>query len=189
VAKSLQVVYNYLLNLLSPNKWSFFKLNKKTFNNLQADLSASWSKILAHLKIIDKETEASITLLPASIIVCEAIFATHKNDVEIIRSAKDLDLNTILLRLSGYNLFEICEMIATKWEMNPKIKTILKLSSGNETTNDKELETLGKWMHLLLFYQLSQPMYIEAGLNDFIDFNVDFVCDIYEEFMQLMEIE
>ena len=40
----------------------------------------------------------------------------------------------------------------------------------------------------LFFYTLSKPVYIEAGVNDFIDFQVEFVEDIYEEFNQVMEI-
>ena len=44
-------------------------------------------------------------------------------------------------------------------------------------------------MHLLLFYELSQPMFINAGLNDFINFEIEYVSDIYDDFAQLMEIE
>ena len=43
-------------------------------------------------------------------------------------------------------------------------------------------------MHLLLFYELSQPMFIAAELNDFIDFKIDYVSDIYNDFAILMEI-
>ena len=43
-------------------------------------------------------------------------------------------------------------------------------------------------MHLLLFYELSQPLFIEAGLNDFIDFQIDYVGDIYEDFSTVMGI-
>ncbi|NPA66760.1 MAG: HDOD domain-containing protein [Epsilonproteobacteria bacterium] len=188
LSQSQQVVYNYLLNILSPDEWKFFKLNKKTFNDLQDHLSLSWNKILEHLSIKDKEIESSITLLPASIIVCEALFNEKKEEVELIRSAKDLDLNTILKRLSGYTLFDISAMIAKKWEMDPKIIAIVRASSGIEKVENQEIENLAKWMHLLLFYTLSQPQYIEAGLNDFIEFKVEFVDDIYVEFMEVIEI-
>jgi hypothetical protein len=43
-------------------------------------------------------------------------------------------------------------------------------------------------MHLLLFYTLSQSKYIEAELNDFIDFQIDYVGDIYDDFSKIMEI-
>jgi hypothetical protein len=48
---------------------------------------------------------------------------------------------------------------------------------------------LAKWMHLLLFYELSQPMFVKASLNDFIDFQIDYVQDIYEEFSSVMELK
>jgi len=188
LSQSQQVVYNYLLNTLSPEQWKFFKLNKKTFNDLQDQLCLSWSKILKYLAIKDKEIESSITLLPASIIVCEALFNEKKEEVELIRTSKDLDLNTILQRLSGYTLFDISVMIAQKWEMDQKIITIVKTSSGMEKTEDKKIEELAKWMHLLLFFILSQPQYIKAGLNDFVEFQIDFASDIYEDFMEVMEI-
>jgi len=48
---------------------------------------------------------------------------------------------------------------------------------------------LGKWMHLLLFFTLSKSEFIEAGLNDFIDFQIDYVLDIYNDFIKIMEIQ
>ncbi len=187
VSASKQTVYNYMLSLLSPKKWSFFKLNGALFSNLQATLSANWIKILKHLEIDDAEIMSAISLLPASIIVSEALFKEHKNDVELIRGAREIDLNTILKRLSGMDLFDICEQIALKWEMSPTISTLVKTASGTQQVDDNKINNLAKYMHLLLFYTLSQPSYIDAGLNDFIDFQVDFVEDIYEDFMQVIE--
>jgi hypothetical protein len=142
--------------------------------------------------IEDKEIESAITLIPSSVIVCEALFSKHKNDVELLRSTKDIDLNTILYRLSGYGLFDICVMIAKKWEMDPKIELIIKASSGDASSKlDGDIEEVkfGKWIHLLFFYIVSKPQYIDAGLNDFLEFDVEYVDDIYEEFMEIMEIE
>ncbi len=189
VSGSLQAVHNYLLNILAPNKWNYFGLNQKLFYSLQDELTISWNKILNALNVHDREIELSITLLPASIIVAEALFNSHKADVELIRSNKDIDLNTILQRLSGYTLFDICEMIANKWELDEKIAQIIQAASGKTSIADEELNRFGKFMHLLLFYIFSQPAYIEAGLNDFLEFHVEFVMDIYEEFNKIMEIE
>lgn len=188
VSGSQQSVYNYMLTLLSPAKWHFYKLSLSSFHELQARLSANWKKILVHLNIQNKDIESAITLLPASIIVSEALFFEKKNDVELLRNTKDIDLNTILQRLCGVDLFDICEQIAVKWEMPPNIAKIVQASSGKKPINNKELALLAKWMHLLLFYELSQPMFIEAGLNDFLEFQVDFVADIYDDFSSLMEI-
>ena len=184
-----QTLYNYMMSLLSPAQWELFDLNKTLFFDLQASLSTQWQKILAHLEIENKEIETSITLLPASIITCEALFKTHKQEVELLRAYKALDYNTVLKRLGGVDLFDICESIAKKWELSPEISKIIQASSGIKPADDPMLNALGKWMHLLLFYALSQNAYIQAGLNDFIDFQPDYVQDIYESFSTLIAEE
>lgn len=189
VNQSQQAVYNYMTTLLSPSKWELFKLNRVIFYNLQADLSVNWQKILTHLHIVDKDILSAISLLPASIIVSEALFCSKKNDVAILRSVNPIDFNTLLKRLTNLDLFDICGKIAQKWEMPESIVQIIQASSGVKNTNDKEIDRLGRWMHLLLFHTLSQPQYIEAELNDFIDFQIEYVEDIYEDFSALMEIE
>jgi len=188
VSQSQQTVYNYMINLLSPSKWLLFKLNEKKFNELQANLSKKWSIILKHLKIKDKDISASISLLPASIIIAEALFNKYIEDVNILRTTKALDYNTILYRISGYTLFDICELISKKWEMKNIISEILQSSSGVNPSKNKKVEKISKWMHLLLFYELSQKTFLEAGLNDFIDFQIEYVSDIYDEFANLMDI-
>lgn len=188
VAKSQQAVYNYMINLLSPSQWKLFKLNKTSFSNLQADLSANWQKILTHLNIVDKDIESAIALLPASIIVSEALFNEKIDDVNLLRSVNPIDLNTILKRLCKMDLFDICEQIAIKWEMAENISQIVQAASGVKPSDNEEINRLGKWMHLLLFFTLSQPNYVDAELNDFIDFQIDYVDDIYSDFSELMEI-
>ncbi|MBD3824256.1 MAG: HDOD domain-containing protein [Epsilonproteobacteria bacterium] len=189
VEASHQAVYNYMIQLLSPAKWHLFKLNRHSFADLQDKLTLGWVKILKHLNIKDQDLYNAITLLPASILVAEALFNERVDDVKLLRSVKNLDYNTILERLCGMNLFAICEAIALKWEMPVQIAHIVHLSSGLSELEASEQELLlGRWMHLLLFYELSQPLFIEAGLNDFIDFHPEFIADVYEEFTSLMEI-
>jgi len=188
VSRSQQAVYNYMMTLLSPSKWVLFKLTRVLFYNLQADLSINWQKILNFLNIEDKEILSSISLLPASIIVSEALFCEKKADVELLRSVNPIDLNSVLQRLCNMDLFDICEQIANKWEMPIEVSKIIQAASGMKPSEDVKVNELGKWMHLLLFYTLSQPKYIDAELNDFIDFQIDYVSDIYDDFSQLMEI-
>lgn len=188
VSSSQQTVYNYMMTLLSPKKWKLFELKESTFHELQAKLSRRWKQILIHLDINEMEVESAITLLPSSIIVAEALFNEKKDDVDLLRSVNDLDLNSILARLCNLDLFDICEKIAHKWEMSDTIIQIVQASSGFKPSKDEKLNKLGKWMHLLLFYELSQPMFIEAGLNDFVDFKVEYVGEIYSEFATLLEI-
>lgn len=188
VSKSEQAVYSYMITLLSPTKWELFELNKNLFYSLQAELAVKWTLILEHLKIEDKDIESSISLLPASIIVSEALFCKKIDDVKLLRSVHPIDLNTILKRLCGLDLFDICEKISQKWEMDEKIAQIIQASSGLKPSSDKKINELGQWMHLLLFYVLSQPSFIHTGLNDFIDFQIDYVSHIYSDFAELMEI-
>jgi len=189
VEKSQQAVYNYMISLLSPAQWRLFKLNKNSFHELQAELSKNWQKVLAHLNIRDKDIQNAISLLPASIIVSEALFCEKIDDVTLLRSVHNIDFNTILLRLCGMDLFDICETIAKKWDMDAKSAQIVHAASGTKALEDEKLNELGKWMHLLLFFTLSKPLYLEAGLNDFIEFHIEYVEDIYEDFATLMEIE
>ena len=188
VEKSEQAVYNYMISLLSPAKWQLFKLTKTSFYDLQAELSINWQKILHHLNIEDSNIQSAITLLPASIIVSEALFCQKLEDVKLLRSVNEIDLNTILQRLCGMDLFDICERICQKWEMQSVVAQIIQASSGIKPANSEEIDKLGKWMHLLLFFTLSKPEYINAELNDFINFQIDYVEDVYEEFSQIMEI-
>ncbi len=188
VAMSNQIVYSYMISLLSPDKWELFTLDKKKFYSLQANLSKRWELILNHINIKDKEIFSSIALLPASIIVAEALFKLHKKEVTLLKEVKNLDYNTILKRLAGMDLFDISAQIAQKCELPSKAYNIVLYSDGTKTSEDKELLTLAKWMHLLLFYELSQRDFANSGLNDFIEFNIDFVGDIYSDFAALLEL-
>jgi HD-like signal output (HDOD) protein len=188
LAGSQQAVYNYLLNILSPDKWTLFKLNANSFAELQAELSAKYNTILEYLKIVDKDIQSAVSLLPASIIVTEALFNDKIKDVEILREAKEIDYNTILKRLGGLDIFDLCERIAVRWEMPKKISCIIQASSGIKPSKDETINNIAKWTHLLFFYELSKPMFIEANLNDFIDFRVEFVEDIYDDFLIAMKV-
>lgn len=186
LSSSKQAVYNYLLTLLSPSSWEMFKLTEQLFHDLQAKLSKRWQSILKYLEVDDKEIESAVVMMPASIIVCEALFKSHSKDVELLRTYKDIDLSTILLKLASKSVFDISKEIAKTWDMSPKILTLIELSSGELSNEDEQLNTLGKWLHLLLFYEFSQSAFIEAGLNDFISFNPEYVEDISDEFMELI---
>ena len=184
-----QSLYNYMLSLLSPKHWVLFKMNQHLFYDLQADLSKKWHDILEHLGIDDKDIESAITLLPSSIIVCEALFKDNIKEITLLKNAKNLDYNTILKRLTKLDLFDISKHIAKVWNMPDTIGDIVVTASGAKNIEDEEINKLAKWMHLLLFYELSKPQFVEAGLNDFVEFNIDYVMDIYEDFIRLMEVQ
>jgi len=189
VSAAQQLLHQYMTSLLLPKDFKLFQLNAQLFTDLQTELTIGWNKILHHLNINDKEIQSTITLLPATIIVCEGLFCAHLEEVELLRSVKQLDYNTILQRLSKKDFFDIAAFIAKKWELSPKIPNLLYAASGTRDSNNAQMKTLGAWMHLLLFQTLSKPEYIKANLNDFIEFNVEYVTPIFEDYMQLMEIQ
>jgi len=186
VAATQQTLYHYLLSLLLPKKWELFSLTNHQFYDLQASLSKRWETILEHLKIEDKEIHSAISLIPATIIVCEALFSSKKKEVEQLRSIKALDYNTILKRLSGQDLFDLAAQIGQMWEMGESTIALIHSASGLHDTHSAEQKVLAQWMHLLLFYQFSQSNCVSAGLNEFIDFQIDFVQDIYDSFSQVV---
>lgn len=186
LAQAEQITYNYMISLLTPSRWELFALSNKGFSQIQDNLGIMWKRILEHKQIKEKEIYSAISLLPAAIIVCEALFKSKKEEVALLRSAKEIDYNTILKRLSGMDLFDLCAQIATAWEMPAIISAIVLSSKGANEETDEDIVELSKWMHLLFFYQLSQPSAVEAGLNDFIAFNIDYVEDIYEEFQEVV---
>lgn len=186
LTQAKQIIYNYMISLLTPNKWELFDLNDKSFAEIQDNLSVQWKKILESMNITDNDIFTSISLLPASIIVCEALFKSKQDNVNLLRASNDIDYNTILQRLSGMDLYDLCQEIAKSWELPEITSAIVVSSKGDKENLNEEIEKLSKWMHLLFFYQLSQPVAASAGLNDFIEFNIEYVEDIYEEFQTLM---
>lgn len=186
LAQAEQIVYNYMISLLAPSRWELFALSHKDFGQIQDNLGVVWKSILEHKNINEKEIYSAISLLPAAIIVCEALFKEKKEEVSLLRSTKEIDYNTILKRLSGMDLFDLCAAIAAAWEMPEIISKIVLCSRGMSDEKDEKIIDLSKWMHLLFFHQLSQSAAAEAGLNDFIAFNIDYVEDIYEEFQEVV---
>ena len=186
LALAKQIIYNYMILLLSPKEWKVFHLSKHQFSDFQDTLSLSWKKILEYKQIKDKTLYSAISLLPASILVCESLFQDRVDDVTLLRASNNIDYNTILKRLSGMDLYDICKEIALAWDIPQEVSQLVLASKGEGSSLNDELTTLSKWMHLLFFYQLSQPLANQAGLNDFVEFNIEYVQDIYEEFQNLM---
>lgn len=179
-----QVLGAYLLNLIAPQQWSLFALSPNAFYDLQASLGKRWEKILIHLGLQNNDTQSAVSLLPAAIIVCDALFSAHKNKVNELRGVRALDYNTILYRLSGQSLFDLCSEIARKWELPPLAERIVHASSGLDPDITGDERELAQWLHLLFFYELSQAPYVAAGLNEFLDFQIDFAQEIYPSFIQ-----
>jgi len=189
LAQTKQLLYHYMMHLFSPKRWELFDLNEHTFSDLQANLSSYWKKILDHEKINDESITTLISLVPASIIVTELIFSSHIDEVQLLREQQSLDYNTILERLVGVNLFDISEMIGQSWGMDAKSLKVLKASSGLKPCGESTRCKIAQYMHMLLFYILSRSEFLECGLNDFLDFNPEFVMSIMENFQSIVSEE
>jgi hypothetical protein len=185
LAKAKELLYHYMMHLFSPKRWELFDLNEHSFSSLQVTLSSIWKNILDAENIKNTSIIEIIALVPASIIVTELIFSSHIKEVQILREAKQMDYNTILERLVGVNLFDLAEMIGQTWGMEEKSLKVLKASSGLKKCGDSQLYDCARYMHLMLFYVLSQPEFLECGLNDFLDFNPEFVMPVMEKFQNI----
>ncbi len=185
IGGSKKALYAYMISLLSPNKWEVFKLNKTKFTLLQDILSVEWKKILKYRNINDNEIESSISLLPSSVILAEALFVKHLDDVKLLKQFKDINYNEILMKMTSKSLFDLSVMIGKKWNISEKSYNIVYNSSGKDLSIEDDL---AKMMHLLLFYVLSKPEFMDTKLNDFIEFKVDYVQSVYEDFNNAMEV-
>ena len=186
LAKTKELLYHYMMHLFSPKRWELFNLNEHSFSSLQIQLSNYWKLILEKDNVDNTNITTLISLMPASIIVTELIFASHIKEVQILREAKNLDFNTILERLVGVNLFDLAEMIGQQWGMDANSLKILKASSGLQECGDSRSCKYARYMHMLLFYLLSQSEFLECGLNDFLDFHPEFVMPIMESFQDII---
>jgi HD-like signal output (HDOD) protein len=189
VVKTNQILTSYLVSLLAPKKWELFKIDNIAFNEFQATMMANWNKILGSLSIEDHAINTSATLLASAIIVCEELFKDRADAVTLIRERNNIDYNTILKQLGGVSLFDVAIMIGKKWHVEEKALNIIKYSDGKSKCPTGECENMikvSKYLHLLLFHSLSTPTFVEHGLNDFIEFNPEFVMDIYEDFINVI---
>jgi HD-like signal output (HDOD) protein len=189
IIKMKQLMMAYLVSLLSPAKWQVFKMNNNLFQDLQAELLANWNNILLKKYNIkeDEDFMLAATILSSTVIVCEELFKDNQEIIELLKSRNILDYNTILKKLTDMSIFDIAIQIGKKWEISQKTADILKASSG-VVQNDSIITENGKFLHLLFFMELSKPKFIEAQLNDFIEFKIEFVEDIYEEFSTIFNI-
>ena len=174
--RARQIVSSYYLQLIAPKKWEVFNFSNKKFQELQANLIIAWNEILKALKIDDKNLQQSVSLIPASLIVCEMMFRDIKETILLLRESKQMNFDEILYKMSGYNLFDIVLEIAKKWEYDDNIIVFLKdfynYNAQNEMSETRRKEIV--FLRLLINEEMSKPYIIKSGLNDFFNFPIDF---------------
>jgi len=182
-----QILYSYLISLLVPSKWKVFELDNTSFFKLQSELLFFWNEILKFEKTEEDHLKTVITFIPSAIFVAEEMFKDNFEEFAIIRQVKEINYNEMLRKFTGMNLFDISSLICKKWNMPQPIIKMLK-DLGELDASDEKYGKFVRYMHLLLFFEFSKPPYMQAGLNDFIEFNPDFVEEVYQNFNKIVGI-
>lgn len=180
------VVENFMITLLSPPEFKVFHLNNGLFHAFQDELLHRWTAVLEHLGVEKSRGCGTLApLLSSAILVCEGIFADHLDQVEPLRAVHRIDYDLLLHRMTGMGLLDLSLLIGKKWEVAAEplavLEQLLKKEEGNEH------EEMARWLHLLLFFVVSKPEYMKAGLNDFLELDTERVQPLVEPFAQVME--
>jgi len=191
IRNSKAILNTYLTSLLIKKRWSVFNITNDTYYELVAMMIYYWDKLLdkyAHNMALNLSSASPI--LCSSIIVANHIFDKSLLDVKTLKENTIIDYGTILKKLTSTSLIDISTEIAKRWEMNDNIIEILRISANHTLVSDNQiLNKMAKLLHLLFFYILSRPEYINAELNDLIVFDIDFVADVHSEFIFIIENE
>jgi HD-like signal output (HDOD) protein len=183
-----QLIYSYYVLLLLPKKWEVFDFDSHKFQDFQARLIHHWSKIVLDLKNEDKELAGAITIIPATLVVCEMLFRSIKDTVALLKTKKNLSYESILTKMTGRTLFEIASLIAKKWEFSDDIIALINsIPDSKEGVFGKNALAL-EYMRLLLIYEMSRPMMIQSGLSDLFDLEATFDEKITEHFYELVQV-
>jgi hypothetical protein len=186
--KSKAMLYTYLISLTLPKKWKVFDFDNELFFSLNSELLYYWEKILK-AKAPDKiERYISATpLITASVAICDVIFADAKDNIKALRELGHLDLNDLLLRISGSSIFDIAKLLGAKLGFDNEVITIVGLAQDcKHVESHPEHAELARYLHLLLFYILSRAVYMKSGLNGFIQFQAMEVTDILDDFQDIV---
>ncbi len=185
--RAKQLLYAYMVESVAPQKWGCFSLGRDDFRNFQLSLMKRWEKIVKEEAMEEKYLSAA-AVISAGLIVADAIFSDRSSEVALIRQSGDIDLGTILERVSGFGFETLVEKIAGKWEIDSGVIEVVKLAFAKEECGKAPSCDAARFLHLLLFYELSRPKMLEAGANSFISFNPDFVMPVMERFEEITEI-
>ncbi len=187
--RARELLYAYMVHSVAPEKWGYFALDKDGFTHFQLSFMQRWEKIVSAEKIDEKYTSAA-AIMSAGVIVADAIFADHASDVALLRENSDLDLDTILERVSGFRFERLVAAIAGKWEVERDVTELVTLAFGRSECSDSDSACrAARFLHLLLFYELSRPMMLDAGVNAFISFNPEFTMPVLDRFEEIVGVE
>ena len=189
IERAKQLLYAYMVMLIAPKEWLYFTLDSNDFTKFQTTLMHRWEKIVKDQSVDEKYLSAA-AIMSAGLVVADAIFGDHASDVALLRESGDYDLDTILERVSHLRFEQLVAKIAEKWEIDEDVKRLVIMAFGKEACDPNEaLCRLARLLHLLLFFELSRPMMLDAGANVFIAFNPEFSDPVFEIFQNIVGLE
>ena len=189
VERAKQLLYAYMVTLLAPKTWRFFRLDGADFTRFQTDLMRRWEKILRH-EGADERFLSAAAIESAGLAVADAIFGDHAEDVALLQQNAEVDLDTILEKVAGMRFDRLLETVAEKWEVEEDVAKLVRLSFAKEPCDENEpVCRLARMLHLLLFYELSRPALMAAGANAFVSFEPEFVAPVMESFEEAVGLE
>lgn len=185
--RARQIIYSYYILLLLPKKWEVFDFDSSKFQDFQARLIHHWSNIVEHIDNQNKELAGAITIIPATLVVCEMLFREIKDTVKLLKERKNLSYETILTKMTGRTLFEIASLVAKKWEFSDEIVTIIRSVPDAREGILGENALAIEYMRLLLIYELSRPVMIQSGLSDLFDIEAGLDEKMAENFYEIVQ--
>lgn len=188
IVRAKQIFQSYYSLLLAPKQWQVFHLTSTQFNEIQASFIIRWEEVLKDYEVKDDDMEAIVTLIPASIAVCESIFKDHLETIGLIKSQKNITYEALLYRLSGYDFFDIVKIIAKKWEFSSNVIDLLgqlKLLQDKDDLNTHEIIMTN--LLLLINYELSRPVAMQSGINDLFELDCNFDQILIGDFYNIMD--
>jgi len=187
ISKAKQLIYGYYLLLILPKKWEVFDFNSSKFQDFQARLIHNWGKIVKFLEKDDGEIILAISIIPASLIVCEMLFKDINSTVKLLKDTKQISYESILFKMTERRFFDISSLIAKKWDFSDDIvNLIVKIGDTKESDfGDKSLEI--EYLRLLLVYEMSRPVMINSGLSELFDIESIFSDEITENFYKIIQ--
>ena len=187
ISKAKQLIYGYYLLLILPRRWSVFDFTSSKFQDFQARLIYNWGKIVKFLGDEDSEIIPAISIIPASLIVSEMLFADINSTVKLLRETKQLSYETILRKMTDRTFFEISSMIAKKWDFSEEISELIEkigdVNVGDFGENALEIT----YLRLLLIHEMSRPVMVQSGLNDLFELEPIFDDEITNNFYKIIQ--
>jgi HD-like signal output (HDOD) protein len=182
LSRARQLLYAYYTQLLLPQKWEVFDLNTRIFQEFQAHIMVKWEKLMSANGADDEDVLKVASILPATLAVCEEVFKDRLETLRLIQSQRSISYDVILFKMTGLHFLDIAAKIAQKWELPEVISQMLLDVGSDEPRGD-----LVEYLKLLIQYELSRPVLIQSGANDFFELNIFASEEMVSKFYSIVE--